>query len=69
MNKLNISVLIVLPFIIMVLISYLYMGFLGRLLNKKNSLRLILRLISAVLTFSFIFLHYSYLYLVEGVIN
>ncbi len=64
------SIFGVLPFVIMVLLPFLIRGFYNIPIEQRYfSIKLILRLVSAVLTISFIASKYSYLYLVEGVMN
>ncbi|AGT44803.1 energy-coupling factor transporter transmembrane component T family protein [Treponema pedis] len=64
------SVLGVLPFIIMVLIPFFIHGFSWDSLEQKEfSEKLIIRLMCAMMSVSFISARYSYLYLVEGVLK
>lgn len=64
------SVLGVFPFAAMVLLPFLIRGFSGVSYEQKDfSLKLILRLMCAIMSISFISSRYSYLYLVEGVMK
>ena len=64
------SVLGVLPFVIMVLLPFVIRGFYNVPLEQRYfSAKLILRLMCAMMTISFISSKYSYLYLVEGVMK
>lgn len=60
----------VVPFIIMVLIPFFIHGFSWTSVEQKEfSERLIIRLLCAMMTVSFVSARYSYLYLVEGVMK
>lgn len=64
------SLLGVCPFIIMVLIPFFIRGFSNIPIEQKYfSAKLILRLMCAMMTISFIASSYSYLYLVEGIMK
>ncbi len=64
------SVLGVVPFIIMILIPFFIHGFSWSSMEQKEfSERLIIRLMCAMMTVSFVSARYSYLYLVEGVMK
>lgn len=64
------SVLGVLPFVIMVLLPFVIRGFYNVPIEQRYfSAKLILRLMCAMMTISFISSKYSYLYLVEGVMK
>lgn len=64
------SVLAVVPFILMVLLPFFLHGFSWSSVEQKSfSEKLILRLMCAMMTVSFVSTRYSYLYLVEGVLK